>query len=66
MHLEGSKLMTVMQSDEWQNNVTSRHISHFECLIDVERLEQHQMPSVEIISGLLRTEPGKIVATMEK
>eukprot|EP00971_Amphidinium_carterae_P222888 4422999-Amphidinium_carterae.1 len=62
MHLKGTALKAVMESQMWSETITSRYISHYNALYEVPLLESINTGSIEMYETVLRGESGKVSA----
>eukprot|EP00971_Amphidinium_carterae_P064049 1267784-Amphidinium_carterae.1 len=64
LHLKGEELKAKMSTVEWSTEITQKYISHYEALFDVAVLEQNSMASLEMTELMLKSEAGKVSATL--
>eukprot|EP00971_Amphidinium_carterae_P259376 5146920-Amphidinium_carterae.1 len=62
----GDVMMALMKTNSWLLNVTHSHVSHFECVLDVQLLDHHHMGAMEIVESIMSGEQGKLSATVER
>eukprot|EP00971_Amphidinium_carterae_P147320 2919586-Amphidinium_carterae.1 len=56
MHLRGSALKAVMETQMWAETITSKYISHYDALYEVPLLEGINTGSIEMHEPILKGE----------